>query len=352
MIDEGQDPTDYLAKAKQLRAAGVSTADIAQYLRSKGALHEGPITPGHSKFSPEQLTRRAEGAVTDAKAEEPTTVEKVTGGLSAMANQLPVVPTYLRAMVRGNDPTMQMPIGAGVGFPVPSARDYTEAGADIEDAQKSNPRVSNLADRISGTFGIVATGAPRAAVSVGRAALPFMKAAISPRRALAGVLRSALTAAPEAAPAAVPKASSLLEGLLPVGADVGEAGAPRTAEAGLRASRAHLPTLEQSMGGGAVEALSPLTAPVSESVLHEAMHTPAPLDARGALAKLLQKALDEGAVGETVKGSPITNDPIGNPDLLRSIEENLRGARPRFRPTGGQSSGRSVADVLRAKRSP
>lgn len=52
-----------------------------------------------------------------------------------------------------------------------------------------------------------------------------------------------------------------------------------------------------------------------------------PLEARTKLAELLQKSIDEGAVGERVKGYPIASDPPTNWPLMHRLEQSLKQAK-------------------------
>lgn len=97
----------------------------------------GPITSGHSKFTPVQLVSRANRSVAaSAQGEENTYSQKALGGISAL------MPSPLRAPV------------AGVRAVVKN-QPYREALSDIEGAQASNPIASGANRFVGNTVGML-----------------------------------------------------------------------------------------------------------------------------------------------------------------------------------------------------
>jgi len=249
--DQGQDPVQrYLASKPK-------TDPVAAYLASKS----GPITPGHSKFTPAELQQHADRSVEDATQETKDAQDDLIGtlqtgavaALEAPALMTEAAPTLLRGGVR---------IAKTIGSRLGTIRDVARLAT-------GNPRP--LVGRLMSSL----------AEGTAEKAAPFAGKAASVADAVAGV---------------APGASSIP-----------------------RASVASLPLNREA--------------------------------AKQALEKMLGQSVEEGAVGESVKGYPIASDPPDNPELMQRIAESLRG-RPRFRPTGGRSSPPSIADVLRARHSP
>lgn len=261
-----------------MQASGYSSADIKKFIdgamvglaRAPIPTPAGPITPGHSKFTPAELQQHADQSVDaatndtmDAQGDLIRTVQTgvAAGELAAAPAAVRAVPAVLRGA--GN-------VVKAVGSRIGTVRDIGMAATGSQGA------LARLATRAAG--------------------------------ALSG-------AAEETAPFATPAPiASSVEGVQPGSSALSRAASP-----------------------------APDIMPTTRD------------GAQSALEKLLQKNLDEGAVGETIKGYPISGDPPSNPDLMQRIVESLqraKAARPAFRPTGGPSSGASVAAALRAQRSP
>lgn len=359
-----------LEKARQLRAAGASIEQVRSYLASKGYEFDDPITPGHSKFTSDQLVGRANRSVAQSEDEleaaggyNPTT-HKIMGTAAALARDVPgaeAVQALLSSGVNripyrdalskirevesdaGAAGTVAR-IGGGAlsaglipGSPVLQGARYgiahglaqADPDATVEDRlhdaalEGSVGAVgSAVAPKILPFIGKAAKGIASNVAATGDAALtPFSHGArVRTVGRLAGLIREATGAGTRAAPVAANVAD--------------DAAAPM------------------------VEGYQPISALVERAqtrVLPFPSPTPPAPDAKAQFSALLQKNLDEGMeAAESVKGYPISGDPPPTPpDVLRRIQEAL------LRAKAGQSGGvatprrgittppRTVADVLK-----
>lgn len=317
-------------------------------------IEEGGITPGHSKFTAEQLAARADRSVAqseDEEAAEPSYGAKVAGGLSSFIRGTPVeaAAVGLRALVRPDE-------------------NYREAYQSIRSGQDVAPAPVRLLNQTAGTV-------------VQALAMPGS----TPVRQ--GAMYGALTGAANADPdkdrhererdaallgtvgAIAPKVPGLLGR---VGRDVGKGVSttlattrdafllPVSHSAQVRtAGRLAGLVNEATKAGTKVADDVQVPARVLPFRAPPAPPTPAavPPDAKTQLAALLQKNLDEGMeAAESVKGYPIANDPPTNTVLMRQIEQALlraKGSAGAARATprkGITTPPRTVADVLRGGR--
>ncbi len=324
--------------AQAMADAGNSAAEIEAFItEALGA--SGPSAP-HSKFTADQLIGRADRQVANAQDEEAAaasgedaTRNKVLGTITDLSREVPgaeAAQAGIRALVR--------------------RQPYGEALKDIRGAEDTVPTPVAVAAR--------GGGAVLSALALGKAA-PGLSTTGQ------GMLYGALHGAAEADPESLAMRGAKTVGETALSALPGIAGnlGGRVLSKLYPSAGADASAL-LSAGKNALSRLRP--APAAPFALESAAETAArpaltnaaasslPVSPKTQLAKMLQGAVDEGASDASAAADAVPPD---NPDLMRRIEESLKRAKmerdnplPRFRPTGGQSSGRSVADVLRARR--
>lgn len=336
-VEQGQDPV--LEKARQLRAAGVPLAEIERYVASKRQpVASGPITPGHSKLTSEQLIRRAAGAVTDAKAEEPSPAERVTGTLAAVGRGIPGVPqlqAYSRAMVRGKGHVNLPGPAGGIPIPFPFVDDLATAEADIEDAESAAPKGAGRIASTAGTvLGAVATGVPQL-VQSGLRLIPAAAKAASGRAGTVVDVARLFTGN------GAPLGRRLFRGALETAMDGVEQAATK-APAPFASPASVTSTVEgvQPGSGALARALAKAQKPVAEAVERRAP--------RAELEGVFQRALDESQAA--AKAGPEST----NWDLMQRMEEGLLKAKgstapssvPRLRALDAQREEQSIKTIF------
>lgn len=295
-----------------------------------GLTGSGPITPGHSKFAPDELRARADKSVGDATQETMDaqgdlirTLQAGVGAAELGAQAIPAVARSIPAILRGS-----VNMAKSVGGNLPAIRDAAlsplNSGARWRTVSRVIEAVKNRAN-MSGPS-LEGVEAPISPVLRGRE-LPFSRA---------------------------PRAERPMPDI------------PHTVDRPIETQGAIQSALEAPRASRLAGSRSRPTPNVDvPQTMERVIETQSPADAmmagtpRSALERQFQNVVDDGQAGYEAtlhKGTP-TMDPPDNPELMRRIEESLLRAKaeratPRFRPTGGESSGRSVADVLRAKRGP
>lgn len=349
-----EDPLEELLK---LKAGGQDPLD--ELIASKSQ----PITPGHSKFTPEQLAARADRSVAQSEDEleaaggyDPTT-HKIMGTTASLAREVPgaeAVQAFLASRVNkipyrealGTIRDVESDagawgtaarIGGGAltaavlpGSPVVQGASYGalsglgQAGpASVEErmlAAAAGATIGAIAPKVPGLARWAGRGAVRNAAAAGDVALlPFSHGArVRTVGRLTDLAREAATKAGAKAAPDVATAAPMVEGYRPIGEMIERA-----------------PTR-----------VLPFRAPATDSP-------------KAQFAALLQKNLDEGMeAAESVKGYPIRSDPPSNPALMRRIEEVLlrekggvrRAGAGRATPRKGITTPpRTVADVLKER---
>lgn len=300
----------------------------------------GPITPGHSKFTPDQLIGRANRAVATAEDEEAVEnqsyrerlggnlanlirdvpgAEAMTAGVHSLIHRQPYSESL--ASVRGaadDRPAIQKwpsrIAGGGVAMTaLPGSMPMQGARYGILSALgKADP--ATVEDRLHGAAvgGALGAAVPAGAKAAGK--LPY-GAAWDVGRTVMGSKAGALSLARRASrlmgeagrtvakEKATPVAAPMVAGYRPIGELIERAPAPNAVRASSRG------ILRDAV------APQPVAAP-----------TPAPLSkeaAKGKLAALLQKNLDEGATEVAAAQA----DPPSNMELMNLLEASLLRAK-------------------------
>lgn len=322
---DGQDPSDRITRTiAALRQQGASEQDIEAYLVEHEGLHPVTTSPafraGHSKFTPAQLTARADRQVQNAQ------------------DDLDAEPGYLERLATHT-------LNAGQGIP---GVERLEANVGALTTGRSSDEALALLRERTGEIGGVTS-----AVEKGLGALAL--APVLPANAMgAGALYGGAQELAGADTESLPERATRTA----LGAGVGAAtgyGLGKLADktGATRAAMGRLATAANESGAAdavraaiGVRPLSPLRQVSQFTVLPEPSVAPAltraagvaepspaitvPLTkaaARSQLEALLQKSSDEGAVGELVKGYPIKTDPATNWNLMQQVESGLLKAK-------------------------
>lgn len=355
------EPEDPIEKARQLRAAGVPLPEIEAYLQSK----LGGTTPGHSKFTPEQLIGRANRSVAQSEDEleaaggyDPTT-HKIMGTAASLARDVPGVEA-VQALVASR-------VG-GVPY-----RDGLRTLREVE----SDAGTAGTIARIGGGA-LAAAALPGSAVQQGagygylHGLLGADPVSAEDRQMNAALGGTAGAIGGAVAPKILPFIGRAAKGIASNVAATVDAGlTPVSHGARVRTVGRMAGLVREATGAGtkaapaAADVAADAAAPMVEgyqpiSALVERAQTrvvpfPSPKpDPKAQFAELLQKNLDEGMeAAESVKGYPIRDDPPSNPELMRRIQAALLRAKsppaaPQATPRGGITTPpRTVADVLR-----
>lgn len=332
------------------------------------------ITPGRSKFTPEQLVARANRSVAQSEDEleaaggyNPTT-HKIMGTAASLARDVPGAEViqalasagvnripYREALgkireVEGDAGKLGTAarIGGGAvsaallpGSAVTQGARYgvlhgvlqADPDADLKDRVRDaaiQGSVGAVAPKVPGLLAKAAKGtASNVAASADVALSPFSHGArVRTVGRFAGLLRDAAKTGVKEAGESAPHVPTI-EGFRPIGEMIE------------RAPARVLPFRAPPVADDAASAITKQNAP-------------------GRLASLLQKNLDEGMeAAESVKGYPISGDPPTNTALMRRIEEALLRAKAgrssvgaaRATPRKGITTPpRTVADVLKGGR--
>lgn len=344
-----------LEKARQLRAAGASIDEVRQYLASKG-YDAGDSVPRHSKFTPEQLVKRADRVVAQSEDEL-----EAAGGYNPVTHKIIGTAASLARDVPGAE--------AAQAFVSSRANDipYTEALGKIREVESDAGAAGTVA-RIGGGA-LAASLVPGSPVLQGaRYGMAHGLAQADPATleerlhdaALQGSVGAVAPLVPGAAKGVGKWAAS--NGRLALDAAL----TPVSQGARVRTT-ARLMDLVQQASKRGVNAEVPAVArpmvegyrPIGETIEREAarvlpFRSPAAKSPQVQLEDLLQKNLDEGMeAAESVKGYPISGDPPTNHALMRRLEDVLMGRSGAARATprkGVTTPQRTVADVLRGGR--
>lgn len=323
---DGQDPTDRITRTiAALRQQGATEQDIETYLTEHEGLKPSAGDAPHSKFTAAQLVGRANRQVTNAQEEataaaeaDNTPASRALGTVASLATDIPgaeAAQAGVRSLVR--------------------RQPYTEALADIRGAEATAPAYTRIPARIAGA-------------TIANMALP-KGLSLTGRGTLYGFLRGAgaadpMTTGERATNAAV---QGVAGGALGRAAGLVGAGASRLYPSAGNDARALIGAVRGLLPKAAPPA--PLTESAIESVMRPvAANAPSALEAaaadaapageatggtmskaaaKSALGRLLQQKLDEGAIGETVKGYPISGDPPTNWALMEQVENALLKAK-------------------------
>lgn len=362
----------------ELNRLGATEDEIAAFVAEFVAEFGGDgITPRRSKFTSEQLVARADRQVQNAReaegVDDSTGAVRALGTVASLARDIPgaeAAQAGARAGVRTGLSRLGLPV-------MPEG--YREALANIRGAGAAAPAYTRIPARLAGgvTAGIAIPGGPAlqgarygmlaalgnaepasaedrlqgaaAGMAVGALAGTAVPRVVPAIRGIAGNARAigdaaiALSGSRSAQVRTARRVGRLVWDALP---DVAAQRAPAPAGEVARLAADEIERRLIAMGVPAVKAsaaaqgrrapamtAAPAVTAGGGAGAPGAVPGPAASvgreEAARRLAALLQRNLDEGAVGERVKGYPIKDDPPTNRSLMDQIERGLAGGRPR-----------------------
>ncbi len=307
-----QDPQDSMAAALARLRAGKATAspqDMDAALAKVRGTPSGPITPGHSKFTPEELRARADKSVDDATQETMDaqgnlihTLQAGVGAAELGAQAIPAIGRSIPAILRGGGNALKSVSG-------PAVRDLALSPLSSGARWRTLSRVVDVVKNRAGKSGgptLEGVEAPIGPVLRGERSMPFSRAQTAER--------------------AVPEIPQTMERAIATESPMGSALRPAPKSTPMTRGRpTPQPDVPQTM-----ERPIPTQSP-AEAVMESA---PVQVSQRTAAQRQFQNVVDEGksAYDASLHKGTVT-DPETNWDLMQKIEAGLLKAKGKGTPS-------------------